>query len=438
MLQWSRYNLLFKSEKFGYLLYNSLSNSLAAIEDAAAAEMKQFCQNSHSVDFSQNPGLFLNLLTMKALVTPTEEENALRRIKYEKYCHRFDNTVLRLTILPTTACNFDCTYCYQGSSKAGVFMNNATEDKIIDFVRSFPGIQRLHVFWYGGEPLLGWDVILRLSQKLQKIQPNYAARLITNGYLLNEDKTMHLEELRISQIQVTLDGSAEVHDQRRMLVGGGGTFATIVSHLERLMNVENWNGSLHIRINVDETNHDKFASIYHSLSERLQGRVSIFPGFLTTSAPDEPNRTYRFDRKKQAQFILDQYYRHGIKAPRYYPAPNRVGCTADYRNSFVIDPAGELYKCWDHIGKKNKACGSIHAGNPDTTPTAAYIFETDPFNDPLCRDCLCLPLCIVCPDLRLLSKTSDNPGDSCTLYKDNLPQFLEIHYELTYKNNTPE
>lgn len=62
--------------------------------------------------------------------------------------------------------------------------------------------------------------------------------MVTNGYLLTDDKARMLRELGIRHLQITLDGSKKTHDSRRFLLGGKPTYDTIINNLENLLKVD--------------------------------------------------------------------------------------------------------------------------------------------------------------------------------------------------------
>ena len=93
---------------------------------------------------------------------------------------------------------------------------NLLEDTI-SFVKLFKNTKFLRVTWYGGEPLLQFEYIEKLSHRLMNMFENYNAHMITNAYLLDKAKSQKLKELKISAIQVTIDGLEKVHNERRLI-----------------------------------------------------------------------------------------------------------------------------------------------------------------------------------------------------------------------------
>lgn len=113
MIHWSKYNLIFESAVHGHFLYNSLSNTLAKLNEKTYSELKKIKQSPNTYEYSNRPDLLIQLLLSKVLVNKGEEESLLNTIKMRRLYHNYTNSYLALTILPTLACNFKCEYCYQ-------------------------------------------------------------------------------------------------------------------------------------------------------------------------------------------------------------------------------------------------------------------------------------------------------------------------------------
>ena len=99
--------------------------------------------------------------------------------------NRYNSSDMALTILPTRGCNFGCIYCYE-QDRPNIAMSEQTEDAIVRFVKSNSNLKRLSVVWYGGEPLLNFDSIVRLTKKFQQLGIEYSAK--------GEKKHLNLEE----------------------------------------------------------------------------------------------------------------------------------------------------------------------------------------------------------------------------------------------------
>lgn len=100
---------------------------------------------------------------------------------------------------------------------------------------------------------------------------------------------------------------------------------------------------------------------------------------------------------------------------------------------FIIDPSGNLYKCWVDIGKKDKIIGSIFVLKL-TNPTlfAKYMIGCDMHTDPKCVDCFLFPVCDGgCSYFRLEGKTNGTPYNVCPIDKEDLSLYLDNKYEQT-------
>lgn len=102
-----------------------------------------------------------------------------------------------LSILPTNACNFACSYCYSARSRSP---QTLSWPQVECAIRWFIGMQRtsarpLHITLFGGgEPMLCWEKIVRPAIKLvEELRKGYPApiyiTLITNGSILPDDFT---------------------------------------------------------------------------------------------------------------------------------------------------------------------------------------------------------------------------------------------------------
>jgi len=436
-MKWSRYNRLFKSSKHGWLLYNSASNSFIKIDDTLYPEILRIQEDPNSFDFSKDPAFYFQLRTTGILVRERDDDTCRNLLKLGRLSNNYNTSHLLLTIAPTRACNFDCPYCYE-KDRQPVFMSDETEDKVVEFIRRFQTVKRLSVTWYGGEPLLCFDRICTLTDKIQALSIPFDVLLVTNGFLLDAEKIEKLKDLRIGVIQITLDGPEKTHNSRRPLKGGGATFRTIFRNLETLF--EKWHGKVLLRVNIDEVNRDDYHLIHEQLVEKLpkayqEKRLSIYPGLVHDFAGTNPDIGCLITPDKEAEFTIEQYSRHGIEDLKTFPGRYYAGCTACRRNGFVIGPEGELYKCWDDIGIKEREIGSVWPGGTwNAALTSDYLVASSYLDDPECLDCFFFPVCDGgCAHARLRNLLDGRQNQLCLKFKNHLQELLEIHYELKEK-----
>ncbi|MFN7814929.1 MAG: radical SAM protein [Burkholderiales bacterium] len=142
--------------------------------------------------------------------------------------------IQELILLPTEKCNFRCTYCYEDFELGK--MSEETQRAIELFIdKRMEGLELLKFSWFGGEPLVAKDVVLRLSryakQKCDEHGVKFQGGLTTNAYALDQALARELISLNQDFFQITLDGWKEAHDLLRQRADGRGTFDVIWQNL---------------------------------------------------------------------------------------------------------------------------------------------------------------------------------------------------------------
>jgi uncharacterized protein len=271
----SRYNRVFQAADGTWLAFNAWSTALAEIEpvdlpfiQAILADPEgTVCDTPHKREIREA------LVEGRFLVEDTDDE--LAALKVEMLRDQFRSDRLFLTIAPTLDCNFRCDYCYEDHLR--VTMSRRVQEVLLAWTaEKARGIEEMHVTWFGGEPSLpaAVRVIENLSAGFLALARErgfrYGAQLVTNGYLLERALVERLVPLGIGQIQVTVDGPPELHDRRRVLAGGQGTFRRILDNLRASVDL----ASFQLRINVDRRNAASALEVVEILQrEGLAGKV---------------------------------------------------------------------------------------------------------------------------------------------------------------------
>ncbi|WP_269852015.1 radical SAM protein [Methanosarcina horonobensis] len=207
------------------------------------------------------------------------------------------------------------------------------------------------VTWYGGEPLLAKETVFDLSQKIIAIteehKVRYSAGMVTNGYFLSEDPdtVQNLKKNRIKFIHVTLDGSREVHDSRRMLKGSNGpTFDRILEGIKLLKasDIETY-----IRVNVDRSNIDNMSRLLEVLKDNNLSDIFIYLGHVIPYTAGCKSYESSCILTEEFSIINQTFYKNlnlmGFEAGResFYPRFARA-CDANRTNAFVLDRWGHI------------------------------------------------------------------------------------------------
>ncbi|MGM0607910.1 MAG: radical SAM protein [Candidatus Muiribacteriota bacterium] len=434
-MKWSPYNYLFKSNKYGYLIYNSYSNTFAQLDEKTYKEVQKIQKNPENYDYSNSTSLLFQLCGAKMLIS--KDEIPTLNMDLSNTVKRFSTRNLSLTIAPTRDCNFECPYCYE-EDRPHLYMSKEVENNLVKFIKKYRNFSSISITWYGGEPLLCWNKILKISKEIQKMKPEYYSEIITNGFLLTPKIARQFKDAGIKSVQITIDGMQETHNNRRKHKTEKDTFNVILKNLDYLMKV--WKGRLVIRINVDKTNHEEYHQVYSMIKERFkesENELVIYPGIIVDYSNDcRGDKTCGMNRQQIADFMLECYNKFQIMDLNFYPLQNNSTCTAVMLHSYLIGPEGELYKCWRDLGKKEMIVGSIDGNIPtNNNIISKYLVGINSYTSSKCSECFFLPICNGgCPNLRYRNKYENTKFDTCLFHKNNLDSFLEAHYEIKQNN----
>lgn len=431
-MYWSKYNILSKSEKYGYLLFNTMSLAFIRINEQDIDMWKKLRETPDSYTNFQNYDFLI-----KARILVDNQEDDLNVYLADVLKNRYNSSDMALTILPTRGCNFGCIYCYE-QDRPNVLMNEQTEKAIVKFVCSNSNLKRLSVVWYGGEPLLNFDSMVRLTKMFKQLNIEYSAKIVSNGYLLTKEKADLMKDLAIRNIQITFDGSEEIHNQRRFLLGGQPTYRKIMDNLKYLLSI-NKEITIDIRTNIDRRNKDDYNKFYQDFKSEINDkRVTMYPGFVSDLLSSEcvsPEFNISEGGYK-AQFILDIFDKYGIEIKSFLPKYRRHSCVASKYFAFVIGPEGELYKCWRMVGNQKEAIGNVNDGSFDMVKFSKYLIGADYTLDSKCLHCEFITLCGGgCPLVRMRIKYEKISLNHCCPEKTHMEQLMELRYEMFVKSH---
>jgi len=231
-----------------------LVNSLSGAVDVVSGEIAELLQD---------PGKLSAPLRMRLqerayfFDTRESELQALARV-YDDLHYRAEELPLSFIICPTYQCNFRCPYCYEGTLTSSTQLMSEEQlsslfSAIEELRAQFPG-SPVELELFGGEPLQPATeaVVARVFAFAR--EKDYPVRIVTNGGSIEHFAPMLLEYRDlISRVLITLDGRPELHNRRRIPLGGGDSFSPIVKGIDILA----WMGiPLTIGINADAQNID--------------------------------------------------------------------------------------------------------------------------------------------------------------------------------------
>ena len=271
--------------------------------------------------------------------------------------------------------------------------------------------KKLTITWFGGEPLMGTDVIEALSPRLIGVAEErgceYEAWVFTNGYLLSERVVDLLLRCRVTNVHIPLDGVGATNDATRRLVGGGPTYQRILDNLGLLRPPMN----TLIRANTHEGNVGEIDELKQAViarSKEAGTNLSFYVAALVDVSPADVTDS-----------PMAEYAYHGIEVAlrpesRHVIVGKDHSCVGQNLWMVAVDDKGFLYKCGGKLcGQQKYAYGTAHDWDPaDPVGTSSnpdmlskFLNTAAPSHDDACYECVWLPFCGGgCPQLRLFGK----------------------------------
>lgn len=427
----SRYTYLFSRDGVD-LLYSSRSNNFYKIPHEFFKTLNRIEEVDETVFSKNEREAVQTLCNSKIIVDGEEDDFYLDELHMAYLMSSMNRSNMGLTILPTIQCNLGCPYCFEGQKRSGI-MDETTADCIIEFIKRHQHAMAFSICWFGGEPLLGINIMQYLLDQLSeidKLKMTYHT-LVTNGTLLNEKAIGLFKRHPLDSIQITFDGLKDAHDSKRFFtIGKNGSFDLILSNLDKFVK-EFPDTNVSLRFNVDKSNSSDFRLFDEFISQRYaNAKVSTYPALLRkTEGCSAYNYFTMADSVKFHRTLRNQ---NGIQ--NWFPTHQRKGCTATNASSYVIGPKGELYRCWEHVGKDEKVIGNVRDNRYSNQRLYVnFLMNGHPFNDPKCRKCGMLPICTGgCPDKRLSAIGCKGDTNLCDILNHNnghaIEDFLYDYY----------
>ena len=396
MFKPSKFNFYYNRSENEKIVYNTFSKALISLDEEHLVALK----NNRVINVFSDDEINI-LLNNGFLVEEFFDENEF--LKYYNNKVRFTSDYFCLTIAPTLSCNFDCPYCFE--NKRNGIMSEKVQEELVRFVENKikNGVKTIEITWYGGEPLICFDIIKNLARKITEVSVSYNAKckmgMISNGYLLNKEVVDFLEEYNVS-FQVTIDGLKDNHDKRRYLKNGSGTYTKIMKNLSLFSNRKI---DVYVRMNIDNFNRSDYVELSKVIDRFNNPRMILYPAVTEKINERKEERNNHYMNDSGYDDFISITRRNGLfrfKSSEL-PISNDVSsvpdnrcyfCAAELDNSCVIDEKGNVYKCWDEVGHEDY-CFNILTPEKINYDSLLRYMGDHTFNDEKCAQCVFLPLC---------------------------------------------
>ncbi|MBO4458173.1 MAG: thioether cross-link-forming SCIFF peptide maturase [Butyrivibrio sp.] len=301
---------------------------------------------------------------------------------YEDYVDDFQNrdTVVKALCLNVAHdCNLRCKYCFADEGEyhgRRALMSEEVGKAALDFlVKNSGGRKNLEVDFFGGEPLMNWEVVKKLVEYGRSIEKeydkNFRFTITTNGTLLN-DEILEFVNKEMGNIVLSIDGRKEVNDSMRPRRGGQGSYDDIVPKYQKVAESRH-QLRYFVRGTFTHANLDFSEDVKH-LAELGFKQISVEP---VVASPED---WYSF-KDEDIPIICEEY----DKLAKYYIQKHKEGkgfnffhfnidleggpCVAKRLSGcgsgceyLGVTPWGDLYPCHQFVGNEDFIMGNVFEG----------------------------------------------------------------------------
>lgn len=320
-----------------------------------------------------------------------------------EFKRRSGDVIKALCLHVSHTCNLNCEYCFASQGRYHgdrALMTFEVGKAAIDFLIAHSGTRHnLEVDFFGGEPLMNWDVCKQIVEYARSIEKeagkNFRFTLTTNGVLIDDD-VIDFCNKEMSNVVLSLDGRKEVHDRTRKDFAGNGSYDKIIPKFQELVK-RRGDKSYYIRgtythLNTDFTN-DIFAMADLGFDELSMEPVVCSPDDpLALTAEDLPVLKEQYEilakdmlqRDREGRSITFYHYMIDLKSgPCIYKRISGCGSGTEY---MAVTPWGDLYPCHQFVGEEKYKLGDLWNGVTNTEAQEEFRF-CNAYARPDCNDC---------------------------------------------------
>lgn len=314
-----------------------------------------------------------------------------------------DNVIKALCLHVAHTCNLNCEYCFAGQGKyhgEDAIMSFETGKKALDFLVENSGTRKnLEVDFFGGEPLVNFDVVKKLVEYARSIEKeknkHFRFTLTTNGVLLDDDVIDFLNK-EMNNVVLSLDGRKEINDAKRKRLDGTGSYDIIVPKFKNFVqkrgDKEYYMRGTFTRDNLDFTN-----DIFH-MADLGFTELSMEPVVSKTDTDyalreEDLDTIYEqyeilakemIKRKKEGRPFTFYHYMIDLSAgPCIYKRITGCGSGTEY---LAVTPNGDFYPCHQFVGDKKFLMGNVDEGITNTSLRDEFKL-CNVYSRKECKDC---------------------------------------------------
>ncbi|OHD62607.1 MAG: hypothetical protein A2096_14925 [Spirochaetes bacterium GWF1_41_5] len=342
-------------------------------------------------------------MMQKGYAVNPETESIDFKNAYLAFLDKREQDEIQIFYAPWYSCNLRCKYCYQDEyGNSGAIPGPGTLDAFFSHIEKYFSGRRKYLTLFGGEPLLPGREHRRhiLDFFERSIKNGLETAMVSNGYHI-KDYIDEMKTLRLREVQLTLDGTEKIHNQRRPCLGGGSSYYQVLEAVDLLLSK---NIPVNLRFVADQENISELPALSELALKKGWTKSAIFKTQIGRNYElhhCSRSRQILFDRFSlyekifsllQEFPVISEFHRPAFSVTRFLadsgelPDPLFDSCPGT-KTEWAFDGNGDIYSCTASVGKKEEKLGSFY---PD------LILDNDKIRNWQKRDIMSIPGCREC------------------------------------------
>ena len=300
-------------------------------------------------------------------------------------------------------CNLACSYCFAEEGEyhgPKGFMSAEIGKAAIDFlVKNSANRHNLEVDFFGGEPLMNFDVVKEVVEYARSIEKeankNFRFTITTNGVLLDDEKQKYINE-NMYNVVLSLDGRKQVNDNVRKTHTGKGSYDIITPKFQKLAESRDQQ-NYYVRGTFTRYNMDFAKDVMH-LADLGFEQISVEPVVAPLDMPyalqeaDIPGLCAEYEslardilkRKKDNNDF--NFFHFNIDLSQGPCAHKRLAGCGTGTEYLAVTPEGDLYPCHQFVGMTEFKMGDVYTGVVNTDIRDEFE-QCNVYSKPKCKEC---------------------------------------------------
>ena len=437
------------------LLFNGVNGCLDEVSGQPADILKsgdaaQFCL--------LNPKNLAALIKRGHITTLSPEEELARFKEFSAALHRkIEKSNKRhgsIMLLLSYNCNLACNYCYQqrhrphkSQARMTADLLNSVFEKHLSKIIPEADPKNFDVSFYGGEPFLPSNITIIRNALGYAKKYGMTASAISNATEVNAMPEIFGPDCGfISRIQISLDGSRELHDSSRVSASGEKTFDKITDNIAMLLGRKT---KVSIRINLNRQTLESVPQLIKELkAKNILGNpyASIYASPLHDNIAEVDAADFMDLSELSAQVFklgIDLEHPVSLRANEMsylFSLEKGIGlthtcfCMQTMQRSLVVDPFGDLYACFEEAGYPEFRVGHVSGSGVEFFPLHETYKTRHIANMDECLKCSVALACGGQCGVRSRAKTGDLFKPHCSDMKQVILDGLKFAYQKKRRN----